>query len=760
MNILQFLLAITFCTGLTAGRKEICLIVLGPYPADHVETVGVRPSWDGGPALIPAARLAVETVNNRTDVLPNYKLSLVIGDSGCDIESKAVFSLARNVLHRRSLHATGCAAVGIVGPACSGAATAVGGLLRRDASSLLHVSPSATSPELVSDLYPNTYRLLSSSVEYVRLYRELMQYNGWDNVAALYDPNRKYFLSTFHEFYDTVNVSYISPVSENNVPLADIYLNYRIIFVFVGAELARNILCLAYHFQPPLSYPVYQWIFHDRTVNQLWQDVAFSYAGKVYSCSKQQMMQSTDGVILNLFRLKRENASAETDVGLTLQDFYLAYEKQLSDHLEEVNLTRDQYAPTAEDWAPLYYDAVWAMALSLTRAEPDLLRQENLTLSEYRYGNPRATALIRHQLSLLDFEGLTGRISFRNETRDTATTVDMYQIAYNQSNATATINQIGSYGQRSLLVYPGVEFVPGSFKIVQQYVHPAVTVVFSALIILCTGLLASLHILFICHFNSSPIRASSPRLSQLIFSGCYLVMFLAFILVLVASKCVVSLFDPLSRNHFIVYGMFCYVTNWSVSAGYTLILSSFVVQLWRLYSIFNRHQKKLRFLSDEFLVCIVFGILGLNCVIKLCWILTDPPLEVFRMVDVVESYDGSQEPVHLIQFGCGSKTAVRFDAIVITIQVILGLSLVVLSILNRRIRKRNYTNSGVNVFVYFSTVTGFFANVFATSVGTTTLLFVVIVWETFFLSSVLILSVFLFLPRVRAALLAFHAHEL
>ena len=753
MDVLWFLLAL-FGTGVTGLREELCLVILGPYP-DHTGGVNLLPGWDGGPALIPAARLAAETINNRTDILPVYTLRLLEGDSGCDVGSKAVISLARTVFPT-----VGCAAVGIVGPACSGSATAVGGLLRRDASSLLHVSPSATSPELVSDLYPNTYRLLSSSVEYVRLYRELMQYNGWDNVAALYDPNRKYFLSTFHGLYDTVNVSYISPVSENNVPLADIYLNYRIIFVFVGAELARNILCLAYHFQPPLSYPVYQWIFHDRTVDQLWQDVAFSYAGKVYSCSKQQMMQSTDGVIINLFRLKRENASAETDVGLTLQDFYLAYQKQLSDHLEEVNLTRDQYTPTAEDWAPLYYDAVWAMALSLTRAQSDLLRQENLTLSEYRYGNPRATALIRHQLSLLDFEGLTGRISFRNETRDTATTVDMYQIAYNLSSATAASSLIGSYDASGLLVYPAAEFVPSSFKIVQTYIHPAVTVVILVPILLCTGFLSTLHILYICHFNSSPIRASSPRLSQLIFSGCYLVMFLAFILVLVTSKWVVSLFDPLSRNHFIVYGMFCYVTNWSVSAGYTLILSSFVVQLWRLYSIFNRHQKKLRFLSDEFLVCIVFGILGLNCVIKLCWILTDPPLEVFRMVDVVESYDGSQEPVHLIQFGCGSKTAVRFDAIVITIQVILGLSLVVLSILNRRIRKRNYTNSGVNVFVYISTVTAFFANVFSTSVGTTTLLFVVIVWETFFLSSVLILSVFLFLPRVRAALLAFHAHEL
>ena len=755
MDVVVFLLAF-FGTGVTAVGKELCLVVLGPYP-DASGTVGLLPAWDGGPGLIPAARLAAEVINNRTDVLPAYTLRLLEGDSGCDVESKAVISLVQSVFHRSAT--VGCLAVGIVGPACTGATIVVGGLLAGEATSLLHVSPSATSPELIkSDLYPNTYRLLSSSVEYVSVYRELMLHNGWDTVAALYDSTRKYFLSTFHEFYDTVNISYFSPVSENNIPLGDIYLSYRVIFMFVGAELARNILCLAYQFQPTLSYPVYQWIFHDRTIDQLWQDVAFSYAGKGYSCSKHQMMQATDGVILNLYRLKRENALAETDVGLTLQDFQSAYQQKLSDHLKEVGLTRDQYTPTAEDWAPLYYDAVWTMALSLTRAEHDLLLQENLTLTEYKYGNPRATALIRRQLSLLDFEGLSGRISFRNETHDTATIVDLYQIVYNTSSAASNSSLIGSYGPDGLVILPSAEFVPCSFELVQQYVHPVVTVVFLALVLLCTGFLVSLHILYICYFDTTPIRASSPRLSQLIFSGCYLVMFLAFILILITSKWVVTLFHPLSRNHFIVYSVFCYVANWNISTGYTLILSTLVVQLWRIYIIFNHFQKKLRFLSDEFLVCVVGGILVVNCVVKLCWILTDPPLDLFRLTDVVQSYDGSQQPVLLLEFGCHSETVTIFDSIVIAIQVILGMSLVVLSILNRHIQKRNYTNSGVNVFVYISNVTGFFANVFATLVGTTTLLFVVIVWETFLLSSILIVSAFLFLPRVRLAL-AFHAHK-
>ena len=58
MDVLWFLLAL-FGTGVTGLREELCLVILGPYP-DHTGGVNLLPGWDGGPALIPAARLAAE----------------------------------------------------------------------------------------------------------------------------------------------------------------------------------------------------------------------------------------------------------------------------------------------------------------------------------------------------------------------------------------------------------------------------------------------------------------------------------------------------------------------------------------------------------------------------------------------------------------------------------------------------------------------------------------------------------------------------
>lgn len=38
-------------------------------------------SWDGGKGCLPAAEMALEDVNNRTDILPGYELQMIWNDS-------------------------------------------------------------------------------------------------------------------------------------------------------------------------------------------------------------------------------------------------------------------------------------------------------------------------------------------------------------------------------------------------------------------------------------------------------------------------------------------------------------------------------------------------------------------------------------------------------------------------------------------------------------------------------------------------------
>ena len=716
--------------------QDVCLAVLAPFPD---ETVGLGPSfhpgWDGGPALIPAARLAADRINNRTDVLAGYRLRLLEGDSGCNVEAKSALSVAVNVFEQLN-----CSVVGIIGPACTGATTFVGDIGARDEVSLLQISPSATSPILISSDYTNTFRILSSSRQHVGAFLRLMEHNGWEDVAALYDADRKYFLSTFEHFQSvSSHIGYYSPVGNNAIPLDDIWARYRVVFVFVGASLARRILCLAYHFQPSLIYPIHQWIFHDKTADQFLKDFSFSYRNKLYRCSKQQMEIATEGIILNIYRLKRMDVTTETDVDLTYEQFSSTYPMYLTDYLRDVNLTKEDYNQNGEDFATVYYDATWAMALSLNHSLHDLANL-NITLSNYSYGQPSATAVIKTHLSSLKFEGLSGRIAFQNSTRDPITIIDSYQLHYNRSSSSI---HIGYYNNSILNTAGKGKFVSGTFEIVVVSIHPAVSTIFFLLPLLIFVYAAILHILYIYARKSRAIKASSPTLSHLIFSGCYLLLLRSVLKTMAACEWM----NLTPRQHMIVVGVLCNVTVWCETIGYSLILDTLFVQIWRIYHIFNHFKMKHFFLSDEYLAGYVVCLLVLNLTVLLTWTISDPLLAELEIQEV--EYSQSQEPVIPVRSFCNSKNDSIYYSIPWCVNFLISVGLIVFSTLNRHITRLHFnTTVQVNKVVYIGNGLAVLCTVIGFTVWRNNIHYSFILWQVSFLSVVLLVCTFIFLPRI------------
>ena len=58
----------------TSQKDKLYLLTLLPYP-DSKPTL--QPSWPEGPSILPAIELAVEHINNKTDILAQYKLDLI-----------------------------------------------------------------------------------------------------------------------------------------------------------------------------------------------------------------------------------------------------------------------------------------------------------------------------------------------------------------------------------------------------------------------------------------------------------------------------------------------------------------------------------------------------------------------------------------------------------------------------------------------------------------------------------------------------------
>ncbi len=110
--------------GSSNASKQLHLLTLFPYPdATNPE---LQPSYDAGLDLLPAAGLATERINNRTDLLRHYRLVLTDADGGCEITSKGLVSFVREVVYPRNE-----CVIGIIGPGCSASTQAVSPLSAR-----------------------------------------------------------------------------------------------------------------------------------------------------------------------------------------------------------------------------------------------------------------------------------------------------------------------------------------------------------------------------------------------------------------------------------------------------------------------------------------------------------------------------------------------------------------------------------------------------------------------------------------------------
>ena len=744
VSLLQVLTSGTFATITAAdddSRQAVAFLVLAPYAdVGHAD-----PDWRGGAAVIPAVRLAVGRINNRTDVLPGYRIELVEGDSGCEVLSKTAFSFVSRIFHNPAEVAN---VVGVIGPGCSEAALLLGTLGDRDSVSLIQISPSATSPQLTDvKKYHNTFRTLSSAIQHIDIVTKLIELNEWENVALLHDATRVYLRSTFEYFLNSYpsKIGFFSEVDTFNYPLGSIEARFKVIVLLTASHLAREIVCLAYHYQPQLIYPVYQWIMMEKTRDQFLTSVIFMYRGNLYNCSQQMMERAIEGAILTSYRIvNHDNNRTSTDVDLVFSEYEELYSNYLNRHLNELTEVQKLYEKDAEEYALSYYDATWAMALGLNASLEQLLEEASISLANYTHGHPKATAIIRSHLIQLEFEGLLGRIKFRNKTQDASTTIDMYQSIGNRNN------RIGYYNGNELIVSSdGSRFVSDVFIQRVISVHPAATIAVVSIAVLLTIYALTLHIIFILFREQKSIKATGFKMSHFMFSGCYLILIQAFVIAFeYAGWQTNSVTESRRRN--IAFGIFCNANEWLNSIGISLVMGTLCGLRWRLYRIFNHFHTKHFLLSDTTLTCFILSLVCIDVLVLVSWTTRDPLLATFEQQGI--EYTGKDEPIILVRASCNCEYLPVRLPLVLSIKLVVLVGVVFLSSLNRRVTRKYFRNSkSVNLMVYLIVL------LFSLCIGLAIILeplnihYVYSLTEFSLLSVVLLVCVFVFtLPAVSA----------
>ena len=170
--------AIAACTNRELTKLK--LVTMLPYP-DNVLPRQFRPSWDQGDEILPAIELAVEQINNRSDILPCHQLELINVDGGCEVASKISLGIVDNLYgqseyQRDRKHE---AITGVIGPGCSISTLRMSAITNRPEVELV-ILHDAGSPLLADRTkYKNSIGILGSVYPLVELSIQLMKMTGW-----------------------------------------------------------------------------------------------------------------------------------------------------------------------------------------------------------------------------------------------------------------------------------------------------------------------------------------------------------------------------------------------------------------------------------------------------------------------------------------------------------------------------------------------------------------------------------------------------
>ena len=700
-----------------SANKTIYFMAAGPLP----DTGSFKPSWAGGTAVIHAVKLARDHINARSDILPGYQLEIIEADSGCNIVSKYAIAFAReyvqNLQHK--------IIAGIIGPGCSDSTLLLAPLLAKEDVSVVQIAPSATSSELVNDAYNTTFRILSSTLIYVDEFKALSKHNNWRKVAVLYDGTRTHFRLTYQKFLDSkdknMTISYESALYNDFFPVAEIRdLQTRVIFAFVASSVAGKVMCVAYRLG--IIYPTFQWLFHDRKRSNFEQNITASHNGETYTCTDSEMRKAINGIILNGYVfVPNERDERHYPVNLSYNEYKQQYNETLAVNTGDF------------EWTGSFYDATWALALAVNHSLPELEPK----FERHALGDSDITGIIVKNLldkSVVNFTGVSeSRVKFE-ENRETLSTLRIVKLKCDSNNCEE--QPIGEYNEGQLDLnssyYPD-PFITDTFEAMTNTIHVALGTLVFLLLLAILIVTVLMHLATIVYYNFKPIKATSPNLSHLIFSGCYLLLISIFFFI---TKDVFD-FDPTT------YAVLCNLYMLCLSMSISLIFGTICAKTWRVYRIFRhfRSERAGGAISDNSLIFFVVLLACVDMVLGVTWISVDPWLQkttgIFSGTEVV------------VTPTCTCTHLLKWIIALAGYKGLLILTVVLLAILNRNIRRKEFKHTKkVSMYVYTEIMmAGITLPMFQilTSINTTASS---IVMSAFLLATVCGCLCFVFLPSV------------
>ena len=659
----------------TEQKQVIRLLSLLPY---YNPLPKLNPSWDGGDDVQPVLELAKDQINSNAGILANYTLELDYGVGGCDIVTETPLGF-----FKKAFAPTGHRYVGIVGPGCSLSSAFLGQLTSRSELRLVMMHGGGSLVLANRTKYRYILGTLGSTEQFVIGYVNLILKSQWKRAAVLYDNSRLYYLSTKRLLVQSlpkdVSIEFLSPASFTFLPLDIIRRDFlRIVLVLCPLELTRRIMCLAMHSN--MLYRDFQFVIMSHTYEALLGSVNFTYSGRRYYCSEENIASAMDHMFLlnyNLVPVEGVPLISNMTHDQYLED-YGTYRHRYD--LQGTGARNSSYSV----FGTYFYDSVWAWALvldNLTRSYPDFN-----VISDY--GDVVQAERILEQFYRLSFQGMSGKVTYRRESGFTPRQIDILQVYDRGSHLVASVD---SSGNLSVPVDKTLFIIPDAFETTTLRENRGLAIFFNLLTVIQIATVVILHVITAINYKKPSVKASSPKLHNLSYVGIYLVLLGLFTWTLSPA------IDVHKRHYF------CHLLwAWCLPIGFTLTFCPVAMRTWRIYRIFKHYLNPGPFISDPFLIGGVVVGLGIDLILSVVWSAIDP-----YMLSPNEFLYGGGD-------GETSSLAVKYDctchylevwiAIIFTYKLIVLFAVAVFALLTRRITNRSFATTFLRVLVYLMAI--------------------------------------------------------
>ncbi|XP_076252182.1 gamma-aminobutyric acid type B receptor subunit 1 isoform X2 [Rhynchophorus ferrugineus] len=583
--------------------------------------------WQGGQACMPAARLALEDVNARRDLLPGYQLKLHSNDSECEpgLGASVMYNLLYNEPTKLMLLA-GCSTV------CTTVAEAA------KMWNLVVLCYGASSPALSDrNRFPTLFRTHPSATVHNPTRVRLMKKFGWSRVAILQQAE-EVFISTVEDLESRCNEAGIEIVTRQSFlsDPSDAVRNIRrqdarVIVGLFYVVAARRVLCELYKHN--LYGKSYTWFFIGWYEDN-WFEV--NLEKEKVNCTVAEMRIAAEGHLTTEALMWNQNKNERTISGMTSEDFRL----RLNDFLrkEGYDIENQRY-PEGYQEAPLAYDAVWSVALAFNKTM-DRLHKYGKSLKDFNYNNKEIADDIYSAINSTQFLGISGIVAFSSQG-------DRIALTQIEQVINGSYVVLGYYDiQADNLTWFDREVwkggkVPQDRTIIRKSLRTVSLPLFVCMCaVSCLGIIIATGLIIFNIWNKHRrvIQSSHPVCNTIMLFGIIV--------------CFISVFFLGLDGHFIAPESFpamCQARAWLMAIGFTLSFGAMFSKVWRVHRLSTKAKTdpkvRMKKVQPWKLYSMVSGLLVIDIIIMMAWQIIDPlyrKIEMFPLEDPAEESDDSK----------------------------------------------------------------------------------------------------------------------